>query len=299
LKSLYEEGQGNPADYSNILGQLRSDENAIADTKASLVQARLELQQLLNLDHEVSIVYAQEMEPPASLGLTAETVYQTALEKMPLIDAGQYRVQAAKENIAVSKSLYVPSIDLFAQVNSNFSSLANLFNDAGSEVVATGGFVTIDGIDYSVFRNEQQFTQESIPFLDQLNNNLNTVIGVAVEVPIFNGFRAKQNVRLRTLEFEDSKMELENAKNNLEIEVKTAFALMNSAYENYLSFEQQVTAYEASYHIHEVRFNNGVSNYVEFILSKNNLDQARINLRNSYYEYLMRKRIIAFYMGAS
>ncbi|TBW25902.1 TolC family protein [Gramella sp. KN1008] len=297
LKSLYEEGEGNPADYTDIVGQLKNDETVITETKSRLEQAKLELKQLLNVEYDIELDYENRETGLGQFTQSAQQVYENALKDMPSIEAREFRVHAAEENIAVARSLYVPRVDFFAQVNSNYSSLANLFNETGSEVVETAGFVTVDGTDYSVFRNEQQFTQESIPFLDQLNNNLNTVIGISVDIPIFNGFRARQNIQLRKLEFQDSQLELENAKNDLETEVRTAHNLMTAAYENYNLFQEQVLAYEDSFSVNEVRFNNGVSNYVEYIISKNNLDRARINLRNSYYEWLIRRKILEFYMG--
>jgi len=57
------------------------------------------------------------------------------------------------------------------------------------------------------------------------------------------------------------------------------------------------STYEASFHVNEIRFNNGVSNIVEYITSKNNLDTAKLNLLNARFEYILRVRVLDYYRG--
>jgi outer membrane protein len=49
--------------------------------------------------------------------------------------------------------------------------------------------------------------------------------------------------------------------------------------------------------INEIRFNNGVSNIVEYLISKNNLDTAKLNLSKAKYEYILRVRVLDYYRG--
>ncbi len=72
---------------------------------------------------------------------------------------------------------------------------------------------------------------------------------------------------------------------------------MQSAFDRYHILTAQVTAYEESFRVNEVRFTNGVSNIVEYITSKNNMDNARIAQANAKYEYLLRVRVLEYYRG--
>ncbi|MEP1487094.1 MAG: TolC family protein [Algibacter sp.] len=45
--------------------------------------------------------------------------------------------------------------------------------------------------------------------------------------------------------------------------------------------------FQESYRINEVRFNNGVSNIIDYITSKNNMGTAQLNLNQAKYEYLI------------
>jgi outer membrane protein len=56
-------------------------------------------------------------------------------------------------------------------------------------------------------------------------------------------------------------------------------------------------AYQESYRINDIRFKNGVSNFLNYITSKNNLDNAKVNLANAKYEYLLRVKVLDYYRG--
>lgn len=299
LKSLNEQGQGNPANYTDIKGQVNNDQSIIVDAKNNLYQSKLELSQLLNVDSEINIEEFQVSPELKKYRLTAEETYEASLENLATFEAKRLRINAAKEDVAVSRSLFAPDISFFAQLNTNYSSAARLFNETGTQIVETGQFVTLDDVIFPVTTNQTQFQEEKISYSDQFENNLNSVVGVAVDIPIFNGFRANRNVQIKKIQLEDATLELENTKNQFLQAIKTAHNDMEAAYENYFILQNQVDAYGQSYEVNEIRFTNGVSNIVEYIISKNNLDRARINLANAKYEYLIRLKVLDYYRGES
>jgi outer membrane protein len=299
LKNLNEEGEGSPANYTDIVGQLANDNSIIADAENSLIASKLELIRLLNIDSEISISQSQLIDEPVIYEYSAKEVFEESLENLAAFRSVELRIKAAEEDIQVSQSLYAPEVTFFAQLNTNFSSLATLFNESGTQIVETDQFVSIGGDDFSVFSSETNFSAESIAYQDQLINNLNSNIGVAVRVPIFNGFRAKNTVELQKIVLEEQRVEYQNAFNEFQQAILAAHNDMKTAYDKYLIFENQVQAYAESYRINEIRFNSGVSNIVEYIISKNNLDSAKINLANARYEYIFRTKILDYYRGIS
>lgn len=297
LKTLYELGEGNPADYTDILGQISNDEASVVEAETQLEQSLLELANLLDLDTLPEVREMAFLEELEKFEPSAAEVYEDALNNLPTIEAERLKIQASEEDVQVSRSLYAPGIALFAQLNTNYSSVARTFNESGTRVVETANFITIDEVNYPVRTNQALFTDEKIDYLDQLNNNLNSVVGVAVDIPILNGFRAKRTVQLKKIQLQDSKLELEDTKNDLQQEIKMAWNQMHASYTNYHLLQEQVEAYERSYQVNETRFTNGVSNFVEYIISKNNLDRAKINMANARYEYLLRVKILEYYRG--
>ena len=297
LETLNDQGEGNPADYTDIKGQINSDQSAVISAENQLEQSKLNLAQLLNLDSEVNVEEFHALPKMEIYGLSAEEIFSESLENLEVFNGQRLRVNAAEENVAVARSLFAPEISLFAQLNTNYSSLASLLNETGNQIVETGQFITINDVNYAVRTNQSQFSQQDIPYFDQLNNNLSSVAGLSVNIPIFNGFRAKRSVSLKKIQLEDARLKLENTENEYLQAIKQAHNDMQAAYENYYILQEQVQSYEESYRVNEIRFENGVSNIVEYIISKNNLDASRINLANAKYEFLIRVKILDYYRG--
>jgi outer membrane protein len=297
LRSLYEEESGNPAEYHDLQGQLALDAANIAESKNNL---EIELANLNALVNTVETITAAPLNVKVALNVydyTAEDVYEMALQVFPTIKARNLSLEAAEKSIAVAKSQFVPEISLFANFNTNYSSAAQLFNDTGTSIVETGDFVSINNQDYSVFTQETNFTSDPIPYSEQFENNRNSAVGVSVSIPIFNGFKAKNNVALEKIKKEEAQTALAQIKLDLKTSIKQSYSAMQSAFQKYKLLQDQVDAYTESFRINEIRFNNGVSNSVAYIISKNNLDNAQTNLANIKYEYALRIKILEYYRG--
>lgn len=299
VQMLNEQGEGNPADYTDILGQVSNDRSAVIAAENQLKQSKLELAQLLNINFEITVENFQTLPEISAYDLTAEEVYSESLENLKVFEARRLRLDAAQEDVSVARSLFSPEVSLFAQLNTNYSSLASLLNETGTQVVETGQFINVDGINYAVQSNQSQFSQQDIPYFDQLSNNLSSVAGVSINIPVFNGFRAKRQVSLEKIQLKDAQLELEDTKNQYQQAINQAYNAMQAAYDNYFVLQEQVASYEESYRVNEIRFQNGVSNIVEYIISKNNLDRSRINLANTKFEFLIRVKILDYYRGAN
>ncbi|GAA0730125.1 TolC family protein [Aquimarina litoralis] len=296
-EDLYNEEFGNPADFADIKGQKTIDETNILIAESSLNNAKLSLAQLLNTDADITADKASILLDFKEYTLSSEDVFKDAMQNLATFKAQELRVKAAKKGVQVARAQYIPEISFFGQINTNYSSVAETFTETGSEIIETGDFVTVNNEQLSVFTDRTQFRGESIDYLDQFDNNLNTVVGIAVDIPLFNGFRAKNNVALEKIRAEESLIELERTSQQVKNAIDQVHFDMQTAYDRYQSLQNQVAAFEESYRVNEIRFNNGVSNFIAYITSKNNLDNARTNLTNAQYEYLLRVKVLEFYRG--
>ncbi|MGB8703693.1 MAG: TolC family protein [Gillisia sp.] len=299
LQTLYKQGSGNPADYTDIKGQLAADKANVITARNQYNTAILKLQQLLNIDFKITPQALDISEIPPKYQFSAAQVYQEALQNLSTFKAKELRIEAAKKDIGVSRALYIPDISLFAQLNTNYSSAARFFTQTGSQQVESGGFVTFNNQNFPVYVNQPEFKEGKISYNDQFSNNLNSVVGVEVSIPLLNGFRARHEVQLKKIQFEEAKVDLENTQSRFLESIKQAHSEMEAAYERYQVLNDQVAAFQESYRVNEIRFTNGVSNIVEYIISKNNLERAQINLANAKYEYLLRVKILEYYRGNS
>lgn len=297
LQALFDQDTGNPAEFRDLQGQYANDRAALIQARNTLKDAVITLEQLLNHGEEIRPESLGILLDYDQYGYTAEEVYADALENLAAFRARELRVQAARKGVAAARALFVPQFSLFAGLNTNYSSAARLFEETGSSIAETGDFVTIAGQDYPVLTEMSLFEPREISYSDQFDNNLSTNYGVSVRVPIFNGFRAKNNVALEKIRRDEAEVALERSELEFRQTIRQAHADMEAARERYQVLEEQVAAYEESFRINEIRFNNGVSNSTEYIVSKNNLDNARINLANVQYEYLLRVKVLEYYRG--
>ena len=297
-KEFYENESGNPADYADIKGQLTLDETSILSAQSSLNSSKLDLLQLLNLtDNDFELNAQNLLLDFEQYERSANEVYQDATQNLATFKARELRVDASKKGVNVAKAQFTPEISFFAGLNTNYSSAAQLFTESGTSFVETGDFITIDGENVPVLTESSNFDSNDIGFSDQFDNNLSTNFGISMRVPIFNGFQAKNNVALEKIRVEESIVALEQT----QLEIKNAIAQvhfdMETTYLRYESLQKQVAAFEESYRINEIRFNSGISNFLNYVTSKNNLDNAKINLTNAKYEYLLRTKVLEYYRG--
>ncbi|WP_298534563.1 TolC family protein [uncultured Algibacter sp.] len=299
LKARYDSGAGNPVDYTDMKGQYALDQAAIYDAENRLKFAVLEFIRLLNIESngDKDVENISGLIESGKYQLSAAQIYEEALQNLATFKAKQFRIDAAEKGIKVAKSDYFPEVSLFGQLNTNYSSLAKTFTETGTSIIETTSFVNIANQDYPVFESQTQFDGSKINYEDQFNNNLNSVVGVSVRVPLFNGFRAKNNVELQRVQLEESKLDLENTQLLFKQSIEQAYNNMETAYNRYYAVQDQVAAFEESFRVNEVRFNNGVSNIVEYITSKNNIDNAQLNLNKAKYEYILRIKILDYYRG--
>tara|TARA_R110002126_G_scaffold277560_1_gene423489 strand:+ start:54012 stop:55427 length:1416 start_codon:yes stop_codon:yes gene_type:complete len=296
-KDLYDQGRENPADYTDLLGQKASDETNILSSRIGLNNAKLNLRTLLNLNAIIDVNTDGLLFSLEKYKLSSEQVYNDALESLATFKASELRVESAKKGVSVAKAQYIPEISLFGQLNTNFSSAAQTFTEVGSLISPTGDFVTINNQDFLVFANQTSFQANQINYLDQLDNNLNSVVGISLRVPIFNGFRAKNNVALEKVKVEESLIALEQIQFEIKNAIQQVHFDMEAAFSRYQSLQKQVTAFEKSFEINKIRFNNGVSNFLAYITSKNNFENAKINLSIAKYDYFLRVKVLEYYRG--
>jgi len=299
VESLYKNGAGNPADFTDMKGQYAKDQAGIIMAQNNLKIAKLNLFKILNIDLDFSNTFESinEFLSSTNYQLSANEVYHDALQNLATFKSKQLRINAAEKGVKVAKSNYFPEVTFFGQLNTNYSSNAQVFTQTGTAIIETGDYINIANQEHSVLRNDPVFKSDEINYNDQFNNNLNSVAGVSVRIPLFNGFRAKNEVALEKIQVETSIIELEQTKLNFKHSIEEAYKNMEAAYQQYHILTNQVKAYEESFRVNEVRFNNGVSNIVEYITSKNNMDTSRLNLNKSKFEYLLRIKILDYYRG--
>lgn len=299
LSILVEKGATGSYMLSDMKGQLATDELATITNYNALQTAKLNLSQLMNIPYnkDLQLQRLNEGELLEMYPADAAGVFATALRNLAMVKAVDLRVKSAYKGYQVAKGGYYPFLRLNGSVGSNYSSVSNTLTPTTIEEVATGDYVNINGSRTPVFKEQQNYSSNKISYNSQLKNNIGTYVGLSLSVPIFNNLQVHTSVKKAKLQAKNAEYQAENTKVVLRQNIEKAHQDMLSSYERYKVLQEQVVQYKESFRSAEIRFNLGTIVSTEYLITKNNYDRARLNLTQTWYEYIFRTRILDFYQG--
>lgn len=303
LEILNKNGALQPALLYDMKGQFASDELGVINAQNALESSKLALLQLMNVPYNKNIQLkktGEKTDPSVNPTLmpyeaTPTTIYNEAITRMAVVKAAELRQQSAILGVKVSESSYYPTVSLFAQLGTNYSSAAELRTETGESDVSTNAFVTVNSNRFTVMNRQKNYASSSINYLNQFENNLNSAVGISVQIPIFNAFQTKTRVGLSKIQAQSAAVSTDNLKRQLYQAIEQAHLNMQATYNRYTVMNQQVDAFQRSFKAAETRFTEGVIHSVDYLIVKNNLDRAQANLVNTYYDYLLRVKVLDFY----
>lgn len=300
LEILEKEGANKlPSDLYDLKGTYGDNQLNLVTTKNTLEASKLNLMQILNLPYKKDL----KLEPVSVQDVAKQTdessdqIFNTALQQLAYIKAAELRRRGAEKGVKVAKGALTPTISLFGGISTNYSSAAQNSVVRDSSIVNTGGFINTPTGPQSVFTKQANFDNHNIGYYDQFKNNYGTQFGIRLNIPILNYFQNHNKVKLAKIDLLESKYIEENTKIVLRQNVEQAYLNMTSAYNRYNVLVDQVKAYAESFRTAEIRFNAGVLTSVDFVLAKNNLDKANINLINARYDCFIYNKILDYYQG--
>ncbi|MFM9909783.1 MAG: TolC family protein, partial [Chitinophagaceae bacterium] len=297
LEVMVKEGAIGQYQLADLKGQLASDQIAIINNINSLQSGKLRLCQLMNVpfDKELEIDRDEFKKPAGLYEWTAEQVYQQSIQNFAQVKATDLRVKSLEKAVKVAKGNYFPTLSFGTNVNSSYSSAALQEIPGTKTEVPTGNYVRVANLQYDVLQQQQSFTFGKLGYGKQFNDNLGNSYGFNLQLPIFNNFRVRNQVKLADINRKNAELENSNIKLLLRQNIEEAHLNMSSTYERYKTLQEQVNNFEISFKAAEIRFNTGVINSAEYLLVKNNLDRSKVNLIMAMYEYLLRTRVLDFY----
>jgi outer membrane protein len=299
LEILDREGAIIPAQLYELKGQLANDQLSFITNQNAVESAKLSLSQLMNIAYNKNLKLERITADQYVVGNDAdpEMIYQEAEKIYPQIKAAVYRRQGANAGVRVARGAFYPQLSLSGSLNTNYSSAASRDVLLSQTQVPSGDYITINGDQVPVITTKSNFNSQKINYVDQFRNNYGTSLNLNLRIPIFNANNAKNRVALAKIALENSEVVEQTAKIQLKQNIEQAYFNMKASYEKYKTLLQQVKDFDSAFKIAEVRFNEGASNQVEYLIAKNNLDRSNINLISALYDYVFRLKILDYYRG--
>ena len=260
---LNDAGNVTPTDYYNIKGTHGTDQINVYNAQTAMLTAKINLLEAMNVPFkkDVKLERLQAGQTPAGYTQTPDEIYSSALSGLALVKAADLRVKAAEKEVAATKGKLFPTLSLGGNYQTSYAN-----NSPGS-------------------------------FSSQFKQNKYYGPSLNLSIPILNYFQNHNNVKLAKLDLRDAQNNNNNIQVQLKQQIEQAHANMANAYDRFKILIQQVETYQSSYDATKVKFDAGVVTSDIFIISKNNLDAANVNLINARYEYLIRTKILDYYQG--
>jgi outer membrane protein len=292
------EGAIPPATLYDLKGQYASDLVSVVNAVNALEISKVTLFGVINVPYQKDATYEMvNMDADVSeLRSSSDSIFQIALQVIPNIKATELRVESYQKNIASARGKLYPTLLLFGNLNSNFSSIATSGIAGTGYNAPAGSYVDVNGVATEAYY-PNTLQQQKTSFGDQVKNNRFQTFGLQLNIPILNYFSARNNVKTAKLNYENARVLSNASKNQLQQLVEQAWQNLLSAYGQYKGYLDQVHSYGESFRIAEIRFNAGAITSVDYVIAKNNVDRANLNLSAAKYNYIFRTKILEYYQG--
>lgn len=265
--AFFKVGKASEAELYEAKSRAAQDQLSAVQADNEYRLALLDLSQLLELPtpEGFGIVSPSiDEDKDFSILTSPADIYSEALLIKPSIKAAQYRVEGAQKSIRIAQSGYYPQLSLGAGIATSY------YNVSGRE---NGNFGS------------------------QLRDNFSQYIGLSLNIPIFNRFSTRNQVRKARIQQTTLNWQLEDAKKALYKEIQQAYYNAVNAESKFESSRTADEAAKASFNLMKEKYANGKATSTEFNEARTNWLKAVSDRIQAKYDYLFRTKILDFYKG--
>ncbi|MDB5112081.1 MAG: transporter [Mucilaginibacter sp.] len=284
----------------------------LAQAKAQVSTANLNLTTAQNqLDLSILILKQyMEMDPNADIiiekpdiskltnvrtAYSANEVIGTAIKVNPDMLLAEAQQQTYAQAIKIAKGTYYPTISLFGSVGSNYSNLQKQ-QVVGSTLLSVP-VGTVQGTNQVVVAPVSQPVYGPYPFTSQFGNNLNQAIGINMQIPIFNRYLSRTNVKKAKLNYQNAEISTQIVKNNLSKTIIQAILDLQAAEKQYQSATQTFESNKEALNVTKQRYDVGLVNTLDYNTSLTNYNKSQNDMIQAQYAVIFRSKIIDYYLG--
>ncbi|WP_018478268.1 TolC family protein [Pontibacter roseus] len=116
-----------------------------------------------------------------------------------------------------------------------------------------------------------------------------SAVGLQVNLPIFQGTRRLQNIKIAQLREERLEEEIEDTRKAINTEYQAALANYKSDLVEWRTLQENVGMAEEVYEIIKLQYDQGVKAYVDLIVAESELRTTQLNYYNALYNVLASK----------
>jgi outer membrane protein TolC len=250
VEQKYAQGTASRFDLLRAQVEVKNREPGVIEAENNLALSIEDLKRVVGLDSAGEIVLTDSLTYQA-IDVTAEDAIAEALAHRAEMLSLELNVEGREKLLAIEKAGMFPILGLYGQIQ---------FQGQSSKDDPLGSF-------------------------EKGNRATSTSAGVALSIPIFDGFRTRGRVAQARAGLRHSEYQLQQARKGIRLEVSKAVRDMASLRKEYESQVATVGLAEEAYRIAQTRFRSGLSTQLELTDAETALDFARTNFAQTLYKH--------------
>lgn len=263
-KIQFETGVKTKVDLALAQTRVSADETNSLISMNTHLSRLIDLKQLINipLSDSISLFVSQKKE----FLLQDSSKYN--LDSTPNVILEKLNREDLELQLKIAKSAYLPVLDLNTSYGTNYSSERN------------------------------DISGDQMLFFDQLRQNKFFYIGLSLNVPLFDAFQTKGNIKKVNLNLKLQKNELKKVRSEEEKIWHLAWQEYRKSIKEHQSLQLTFESAAASYEAMKERYDAGVSSYFELSTMLMERNVAEFNLIKSKYTMLYATEVIQLLLSS-
>ena len=254
-------GSMSKADVAKLESQNASDLYQITNARSQYDNDLLALKTAMRMQRDALDIITPDISEDRILEIlpSRDEVFNRAMDIRPEIEIGNIGIQNSELDLQGAKMGYAPRLSLSASSGTNNSSGGN--------------------------------------FGRQLKNNWSNSLGLNLSIPIYSQRQNKSAVEKARNYLEQSKLEAEEAEDNLFTTIENVYLNARNSQQQYISAKKAYESARLSYELAVEQFKLGMKNIAEMEQERSTYLAAELSLAQSKYMALYNLQVLKFYTG--
>ncbi|MCP4547632.1 MAG: TolC family protein [bacterium] len=250
VEKKFDEGVESRFNLLRARVEVKNREPQLIAAESNLVLAIQDLKRILGLDDEDDPVLIDGLAfTPNEIGI--DTAVEEALANRPALRALELNIRGSERLLSIEKANVLPVLSAYGQV---------------------------------ALQGQSDKSAPFAPF-DSDHRAVSSSVGIALQLPLFDGFKTKGRVQQARAGYRKAEYELQQARKGVRLELIKAVRELTSLTREYEAQVATVDLAEETYRIAETRFDNGLSTLLELNDAETALTFARTNRSETLYRY--------------
>ncbi len=265
-EELVDAGVSPRGDLLEIEATAANQEQQVINSESLVLIAKINLAQLLQItDYDNFEIADETFEIPPSdiLSNSPKVIFDKALTFRNDIKFSESNVELSEKDLEIAKGARYPTLTGFFNYNTRYSDQNNFLGNFFDQLYI------FDGISY----------------------------GAQLNVPVFNGWNVRNNIKRAKINVDINKVQLEQQKLQLETDIQQAYVNVTVSLKAYEAAEKTLEARRLAYDYAKERFNVGLMNAFNFSQAQSRLDNAEADVVRTKYDHIFRLKILEFFYG--